>query len=428
MSVNNTILKFFAALFIVMSSSLANAQQESRWIGTDGNWSDAANWDNGVPAGLDTAVIQSQAGQITQDVSGLTLARIEFESATANLVLQKSLTIEESLFWNEGKISGNSSLVFFGDGQINEFVELETTFDNFGFVEFGVNGEFATLRSGAQGAWINRTGSVVDALNGVRFRISNGGEGIVSVEPNSTFKVSEGLQTSWDFTNDGRTEMNEGGGFFFANYFQSENAELILGQGSVDFFQTSILLGLVSGTGGVGNLNDPIEADLVPGGQQIGFISTIGDFVMTPSTVCNFQIGPNLTADRISNSGGPLQLNGTLNIEALPGATPGTYLMFSYNNGFMLDVDDIQLGSVPNGFRGFLVHEQPMQRVNLVVEAIDPVFLGDVNRDGSVDLLDVQPFVQLLASDTYQPEADINGDGEVNLLDINGFIALLSGG
>ena len=57
-----------------------------------------------------------------------------------------------------------------------------------------------------------------------------------------------------------------------------------------------------------------------------------------------------------------------------------------------------------------------------------PFFLGDVNRDGAVDLLDVAPFVELLSSGTFTIEADINQDGSVNLLDVAPFTELLSGG
>ena len=52
--------------------------------------------------------------------------------------------------------------------------------------------------------------------------------------------------------------------------------------------------------------------------------------------------------------------------------------------------------------------------------------IGDVNQDGAVDLLDVQPFVFLLAKGQFQSEADINGDGNVNLLDVDGFIEILT--
>ena len=63
----------------------------------------------------------------------------------------------------------------------------------------------------------------------------------------------------------------------------------------------------------------------------------------------------------------------------------------------------------------------------LLTPQIDAI-LGDVNQDGIVDLLDVAPFVALLATGGFQAEADINQDGAVNLLDIDPFIAILIGG
>ena len=52
--------------------------------------------------------------------------------------------------------------------------------------------------------------------------------------------------------------------------------------------------------------------------------------------------------------------------------------------------------------------------------------LGDVNGDGSVDLLDVAPFVDAITAGTFIPAADINGDGAVDLLDVAPFVALLT--
>ena len=52
--------------------------------------------------------------------------------------------------------------------------------------------------------------------------------------------------------------------------------------------------------------------------------------------------------------------------------------------------------------------------------------LGDINLDGDIDLLDIQPFVNLLATQTFQGEADINGDGEVSLLDVAPFVMILT--
>ncbi len=55
------------------------------------------------------------------------------------------------------------------------------------------------------------------------------------------------------------------------------------------------------------------------------------------------------------------------------------------------------------------------------------ILLGDTNLDGSIDLLDVSPFVDVLSAGSYQAEADIDCNGEVNLLDVAPFIDLLTG-
>ena len=56
------------------------------------------------------------------------------------------------------------------------------------------------------------------------------------------------------------------------------------------------------------------------------------------------------------------------------------------------------------------------------------VLHGDVNGDGVINLLDVEPFVELLSTGIFQAEADTNKDGVVNLLDVEPFVELLSGG
>jgi phospholipase/lecithinase/hemolysin len=54
--------------------------------------------------------------------------------------------------------------------------------------------------------------------------------------------------------------------------------------------------------------------------------------------------------------------------------------------------------------------------------------LGDVNGDGDVNGLDVDPFVDVLLSGPYQPEADMNEDQVVNGLDVDPFVAAVVGG
>ena len=53
---------------------------------------------------------------------------------------------------------------------------------------------------------------------------------------------------------------------------------------------------------------------------------------------------------------------------------------------------------------------------------------ADVNNDGVVNLLDVDPFIELLSNGGFQTEADINQDGVVDLLDVAPFVELLTGG
>ena len=56
------------------------------------------------------------------------------------------------------------------------------------------------------------------------------------------------------------------------------------------------------------------------------------------------------------------------------------------------------------------------------------ILTGDMNLDGSVDLLDVSAFVNAISQGAYQSEADVNCDGVVSLLDVEPFVQLLTGG
>ena len=48
------------------------------------------------------------------------------------------------------------------------------------------------------------------------------------------------------------------------------------------------------------------------------------------------------------------------------------------------------------------------------------------NQDQRVDFFDISPFISLLEDSAYLPEADIDGDGVVGFLDIDPFADLLS--
>lgn len=60
------------------------------------------------------------------------------------------------------------------------------------------------------------------------------------------------------------------------------------------------------------------------------------------------------------------------------------------------------------------------------VDTVTTTLLGDVNRDGVVDFLDILPFIGVLSNGLFQAEADTDESGVVDFLDIVPFIAIIS--
>ena len=106
------------------------------------------------------------------------------------------------------------------------------------------------------------------------------------------------------------------------------------------------------------------------------------------------------------------------------------------NNPFEVSDRDVTLtGKYPNGdpFE-FELNSQSVTGndyfhtgANLSVTLVASEILGDLNGDAEVSLLDIMPFVSLLAMGDYAPLADINQDNEVDLLDVEPFVAILVG-
>ncbi|TWT45078.1 hypothetical protein RAS1_14990 [Phycisphaerae bacterium RAS1] len=77
------------------------------------------------------------------------------------------------------------------------------------------------------------------------------------------------------------------------------------------------------------------------------------------------------------------------------------------------------------------------QGIGLPLSAALSIRLGDMDCDGAVNVLDINPFIQALVNPAAYAAAhplcdlgngDINRDGNVDVLDINPFVALLQGG
>lgn len=417
------------AILATVSLQSAESQNISRWIATDGGWGDPNNWDNTVPLGSFTAVLESQTGEVRLDFQSIDLNTLVLDSPTINLVLDNFI-FAGFLDWQQGQISGDSEFRLFVDGQIID-ATLETTFNNRAFVRLGSEGVFGRIDCTTSAVWNNLCGSVLEVVDGSQFgNFTNNGQGQLNIENSLLSLNGPSSSINWDVTNEGTIEINNSVVLFLKDYEQSLDAELILNNATADFFNTTTFRGKISGTGAVRNLDGSgVESELVPGGTAIGSIEFAGGLIMTEETECSFQIAPNLTSDTVTNIGGPLQLDGTLNIEALFGATTGIYTLFTYDNDFMLQTDGLEFGKVPAGFEGLLFHDPVEQAVKLDVRQLTPaVLLGDINGDGNIDLLDVAGFVNLLSSGEFQLEADINQDGLVNLLDVAMFVELLAGG
>ena len=102
------------------------------------------------------------------------------------------------------------------------------------------------------------------------------------------------------------------------------------------------------------------------------------------------------------------------------------------DDGFLYGVD-ANAGQSSNLFRISPIDGSAVDLGTTNVEAANGIagisvgfLLGDTNSDGEVNLLDIAPFVNVLATGTFTPEADINQDGSVDLLDVGPFVELLN--
>ena len=91
---------------------------------------------------------------------------------------------------------------------------------------------------------------------------------------------------------------------------------------------------------------------------------------------------------------------------------------------------------VNSGFMPPGANDLTQSQVNLISQWIDEGALsepyeplpGDVNDDGTVNILDIVQLANMILSDDYQESADLNGDGNLNILDIVQLVNIILGG
>ena len=108
------------------------------------------------------------------------------------------------------------------------------------------------------------------------------------------------------------------------------------------------------------------------------------------------------------------------------GVSPTKFINSATNlPGFPKLAEPVRLGFLTANSGQFGNPEKTVLYDNLSIEL---KIYGDLNCDGFVNLLDVDPFIDAISSGSFDIKADINQDGGVDLLDVAPFVDLLTGG
>ena len=242
-------------------------------------------------------------------------------------------------------------------------------------------GQELTLQNGGV---LGTNFEVVDAI----LNIDGGEVGIVLESVRSTVNISGG-NVGQAFNAFLGSEVNISGGVVGGFFDARAGSEVNISGGAVG-------LGFDAFSGSVINIRG--------GAIETGFHARDGSVVNV--------IGDNFLLDGVPVAG--LGLGQVLEIENRDVTLSG---VLADGTAFSFD-----LNSVDNNSDDFFD-----ENATLTVSLESPFLLGDVNRDGVVDFFDIQPFINVLSTQTFQAEADIDESGVVNFFDIAPFIEILSG-
>ena len=227
------------------------------------------------------------------------------------------------------------------------------------------------------------------------------------------------------FENEGTLKASNGGTLNFVNAL--ENSGRMEGDSTIDSGETIVNAGTIAPGNSIGELTI---------GQDLDFT---GDAA--------FEIELDATSGTAGTNWDQLVVSGDLDLDQADSITvnlislgasgaPGALASFDPDTSFSIEIVDatsisgfsfatfsVDSSQFANSFGGsfFVSNSGSSLMLNYT-----PISLGDLNGDGEINLLDVEPFVAALSGGGFVPEADINQDGVVNLLDIQPFITLLT--
>lgn len=368
------------AACLVLDATMIFAQTDTTWTGTNGVWSDASKWSNGVPIGEFNAIISGTAGNITQDLPVLDISGLEIDGEFANLDLDEEITITEAFIWNGSTISGNEAINVLDQGMIQNG-RLDTTLNNFGSIAF-LQGTIVSSIGVTTGAWNNQPGSSAVFVESAVFGSSANQIGTFNNADGATIhQLAPATYMIWNVVNDGLIQIENNSQILFVNdYVQHPTGKLHLkGANSVvDMFGFALIEGRIEGDGA---LISTIELDgvIAPGQPNpldpIGSLEIFGGLMMTPDSILEFDIGANVDSIAVSHN---LILDGTIHLTAREGLVPGVYTLMTATQ--QLVPGGLKLGPLPKGVEASLVIDEINREVNLdVISVATPVEVDSID-------------------------------------------------
>ena len=277
-------------------------------------------------------------------------------------------------------------------------------------------GQSLTLQDGgvlggnfsAIGATLNIEGGVVDGLEtvGSEVNISGGTVDGFNAFNGSEVNISGGTVSDIFDAESGSTVNISGGtvgfGFFFANSGSEVNISGGTVSGKLGAFSGSVVN--ISG----GTVSGRLDAE---SGSEVNISGGTVDDVFDAES-----------GSMVNLMGTEFLLDGVLLDSLVAGEA------FTINDrdvtlsGLLADGTpfEFDLNSTTNFFEDSFAPDATL------TVTLSGALLGDVNKDGVVDFLDISPFISLLSTGEFQDEADIDSSGTVDFLDISPFIVLLS--
>lgn len=203
--------------------------------------------------------------------------------------------------------------------------------------------------------------------------------------------------------------------------------------------------GTLTGNGSV-NVDSSFANATISPGLAVGSLRFLNvDTALTEGTTIRHEIqstvvSPGISADVIDVTG-QLDLDGvTIGLVSLDASGGmGAISDFDPDESFKFTVavansigdfeeTVVDTTDFANSFDGeFSVTISPQGSRQALIVRYGEFALGDVNQDGTVNLLDVRPFLDAISNNSFIEEADVNCDGAVNLLDVCVFVDIVSG-